>query len=342
MPEQLYGLTRDDIVWLRQLRRDLDSGQARLVRRREAASAPNAQYVKASSTTPTDGRYPGHWYEYDPAAKTFTQMNEVWIVAPNGTALDTSNYYESNQHGFENSRPVFSAPDAVVGGGGSGSITVEEQDGSPSYSSITKLVFDQADGFVVTNPVGGSARIDIAAATSSQAGIVSTTTQSLGGTKSFLDGIKSKDYLQLFDATLATVTVDFDLITSASPFNSKCYISAVDSNDDEVQLYFALASGVIISATDDTSLVDASYGVQDSGGTVYFGDWGTDPVGNVVKGGLITTVSSSSAPTWVSAPSTTSSTGTAGQMAYGFTLPDWYLYVCVATNSWRRVLLSTW
>ncbi len=41
--------------------------------------------------------------------------------------------------------------------------TVEEVDGSPSYTSITTLRFDQGDGFVITNPSAGVARIDLTA-----------------------------------------------------------------------------------------------------------------------------------------------------------------------------------
>lgn len=42
--------------------------------------------------------------------------------------------------------------------------------------------------------------------------------------------------------------------------------------------------------------------------------------------------------TWVSAPSTASDTGTAGQIAYDSS----YIYVCVATDTWVRAALSTW
>ncbi len=40
----------------------------------------------------------------------------------------------------------------------------------------------------------------------------------------------------------------------------------------------------------------------------------------------------------VSAPSTASSTGTAGQIAYDSS----YMYVCTATNTWKRTALTTW
>ena len=39
-------------------------------------------------------------------------------------------------------------------------LTVEEADGSPQYTGINTLRFDQSDGFTVTNPATGVARID--------------------------------------------------------------------------------------------------------------------------------------------------------------------------------------
>lgn len=42
--------------------------------------------------------------------------------------------------------------------------------------------------------------------------------------------------------------------------------------------------------------------------------------------------------TWVTVPASATATGTAGQVARDSS----YLYVCVATNTWKRVGLSTW
>lgn len=53
--------------------------------------------------------------------------------------------------------------------GGSG-LAVEENDGSPSYSGITTLRFDQADGFTITNPSAGVARVDFTGVTGSGTG----------------------------------------------------------------------------------------------------------------------------------------------------------------------------
>lgn len=64
-------------------------------------------------------------------------------------------------------------------------VQVEEADGNPSYTGATTLRFDQSDGFIVSNPATGVAQIDIAAATASQAGVVSTTSQTFAGNKTF-------------------------------------------------------------------------------------------------------------------------------------------------------------
>ena len=47
---------------------------------------------------------------------------------------------------------------------------------------------------------------------------------------------------------------------------------------------------------------------------------------------------SANVPLWVTAPGTATSTGTAGQVAED----DNYLYVCVATDTWRRAALAAW
>ena len=50
------------------------------------------------------------------------------------------------------------------------------------------------------------------------------------------------------------------------------------------------------------------------------------------------TVRDTNVVTKVAVPSTASSTGIAGQIAYSSS----YIYVCVATNTWKRASLSTW
>lgn len=53
-----------------------------------------------------------------------------------------------------------SAGEVTEGDGGGGSpLTVEEEDGAPSVSNVTTIIFDQADGFTVTDNGGGSVTI---------------------------------------------------------------------------------------------------------------------------------------------------------------------------------------
>jgi hypothetical protein len=64
-------------------------------------------------------------------------------------------------------------------------LTVKEFDGSPSYTKITSLEIDQAQGGVVTQPALGRAKVSWADATASQAGVVSTSAQTFAGYKHF-------------------------------------------------------------------------------------------------------------------------------------------------------------
>ena len=58
------------------------------------------------------------------------------------------------------------------------------------------------------------------------------------------------------------------------------------------------------------------------------------------RGGLVLAVdvTAGEVPTITSVPSTATSTGTVGQIAYDTS----YLYVCVATDTWRRVAIASW
>lgn len=108
--------------------------------------------------------------------------------------------------------------------GGSGSITAEEADGSPSYASTTTLRFDQSDGFVLSQPGAGIARVDLADATASQAGKVSTSAQTFAGLKTFnagiiaLDGVIGTTYLlPPAGAPIAQLVVPNILATAPAP-----------------------------------------------------------------------------------------------------------------------------
>lgn len=61
--------------------------------------------------------------------------------------------------------------------------------------------------------------------------------------------------------------------------------------------------------------------------------WNTYLIATLLSGGGGSTI-----PSWVSAPASSSSSGTAGQIAYD----DEYFYVCIAANTWRRTPINDW
>lgn len=95
---------------------------------------------------------------------------EVWLTlldtGTSGVAVPTSGkvYYglfagnfDPDPEGTPDPRPrVF----ATVGAAGGGSLQVEDVDESPSVSDVTQLRFDSADGFSVSSPGAGIARVD--------------------------------------------------------------------------------------------------------------------------------------------------------------------------------------
>lgn len=69
------------------------------------------------------------------------------------------------------------------------SLEVEAVDGSPSVSGVLSLTFDEADGFIVSTPGTGTARIDQSPASATTVGYVTTGSQTFAGAKTFNDTI---------------------------------------------------------------------------------------------------------------------------------------------------------
>lgn len=74
---------------------------------------------------------------------------------------------------------------AVLLTGGTVGVGVKESDGSPDYLSIVTLEIDQSQGGVVTQPGAGRAKISWQNASATQAGVLSTSAQTIGGAKTF-------------------------------------------------------------------------------------------------------------------------------------------------------------
>jgi hypothetical protein len=68
--------------------------------------------------------------------------------------------------------------------------------------------------------------------------------------------------------------------------------------DNWTVLAFGVTSApnaILASFVTGTGSIDAAYGVEDSSGTLHTGQYGTDPAGNTVSGGLITTLGTGTA-----------------------------------------------
>ncbi len=102
----------------------------------------------------------------------------------------------------------------------------------------------------------------------------------------------------------------------------------------KAQLYFLNgATPKIYACFDGSTLVEIA---SSGGGSIVF-----TPSGNieaVTVQDAIVELDAEKMATWVTKPSAANSAGTAGQLAY----ESGFLYVCVATNTWERVVIATW
>jgi hypothetical protein len=191
---------------------------------------------------------------------------------------------------------------------GGGSLTAEEVDGTPSYTGTTTLRFDQADGFVVTNPSAGVARIDLIPATATQAGIVSTTSQTIAGNKVFTAAISCQGFGCGSSGSGSPYTGDtssngvqlFQHVTDPGSGDKCGWMLLSDPINKIVYFYVGgdypsvSAVGVLMLTTIDYLIADrAAYGVRHDF-VEYTGYTGTLAPGMSVKGGIIVSAGSGS------------------------------------------------
>lgn len=129
-------------------------------------------FVEITSTSQTDGRYPGNIRIYDAAAKTWSDGGDVWVVDANGVSLSTSKQYVGRY--WDNVVGVTEAvPVVVVSGAGDGDVV------GPSSSTDNALVrWDGFTGKLIQNSNG----------ILSDAGELTITNNIHGGNNIFLTG----------------------------------------------------------------------------------------------------------------------------------------------------------
>lgn len=145
---------------------------------------------------------------------------------------------------------------------------------------------------------------------------------------SFTDGTALWDDNELsgFTTILGTTLTDGTFIVSAGTISAGIWQgTAIDISD-----YTNLAAGTNITLSDDTLNVDDAFLVNDASDTT---------TGTITAGGFTTTGTATTDVLVVGSnvPAASNSTGTAGTITYDGT----YIYVCISTNTWRRVTLSS-
>jgi hypothetical protein len=94
MAREAFLLTVEDRDKLRKMTQDV----ARLDTPGAGPAPPSRAgvWVKISSTSKTDGRYPGSWYYRDDDETTWVEGDECWVVDANGVGLATGKYYRAH------------------------------------------------------------------------------------------------------------------------------------------------------------------------------------------------------------------------------------------------------
>lgn len=189
-----------------------------------------------------------------------------------------------------------------VGSSGSSStgISIAEVDGTPTYSDVLSITVDQSDGFRLTQPGGaGTARLDIAPASATDTGVITTGTQDIVGDKTFYsqinilaggDGVyiyNSGDYGELrynellFQDSAAHIIGRVKYVAGTMSLWAGTNSLTIDSAD----AYFT--SGFKVYATNwghRTALGVHIDGLSSDGSTVHTG-------GMIFKGGVLTSCS---------------------------------------------------
>lgn len=170
--------------------------------RLDTSQIPGGAIAKAStSTADSDGYYTAVLEEYD-GTTPWTDGSTVKLVTLNSETITSGVRYFVRQTNVVSSGgyPVYSVGDSATGS--TGTLTVQETDGSPSITATTLLKVDQSTGLTVQavggNPHGASLVAQAASAT--LWGVVNTSAQTWAGTKTFQDGLYTNVYVQFYDS----------------------------------------------------------------------------------------------------------------------------------------------
>lgn len=278
--------------------------------RQPPASHVSVVDVRVTNTTAVNGTYKSEIVVFDSTNSTWSapvaNATHVWLRVEGG-ATPTINSVYPGVSGIalhpSDSNPVYGDRDSG-GGGNTTAITVREQGGSPSYSSINTLDFGPANAVVLTNPATGRAQLVVSIANTTIPGIVSTTTQSFAGTKTFqnfvymVSGFQSQatSSFVISNSTVATVSSSGVGISTGTAFTF--ILSSASGVAPLFRCSYSSTTTMELSGSgngyflvENGNSAFPNYRIN-HGGTVYSGSTGTIDVANTssitVKGGIIT------------------------------------------------------
>lgn len=170
MAREAFLLTVEDRDKIRKMTQDV----ARLDTPGAAPAPPTSAgvWVKISSTSKTDGRYPGSWYYRDDEESAWTEADECWVVDANGVDLATGKYYRAHL--------------VRVGGTPSKAIFYTDRDAA---GAVTSLAVGTTGSDVNWTNSGGDYTLHVPDASATARGAVTTGNQTFDGTKTFKDAI---------------------------------------------------------------------------------------------------------------------------------------------------------
>jgi hypothetical protein len=304
-----------------------------------------------------------------PTASWAIEVNNALLTVPGSTPPGFTNpgpYVRMRQLGQDaNGFAVyrFEAPATTSGGS-----SLAVYNGSSEIDAAVVRIDSDANGVVSFGEIAaGHVQLAVAAASASQNGVVNTGVQTIGGNKTFANAVTvSGTFTSSTDAVLdgsvsvqgswlwtdganwyggtapsgtssslyfAQTTGDLQIAASGPTANTTAQIDIVG---DPTSAGLGGVPSLILSGETSGTRVTPQFAIEDSTGTFHAGASGTDGGGSVFLGGICTTVGTGGGYT-STIPATSSATGTAGQYACDGS----YLYICSATNTWRRVAVSS-
>lgn len=283
-----------------------------------AAGTPGTSRVlKVINIQDGDGNFLAVPSDWDAATQTWTNtLTQVRLKPANGELLSVPGYYLATNTGTVNG--VGEAVWVMDGG----AMTVDLVTNPQVFGGST-LLLDDADGFTITQPTAGVVRVDLVAATTTQAGVVSTAAQSFAGDKTFVGSV-------LVGGSTGWTDDDSRLhvIGRTTPANAGVSIYATQSGDvyrgfllaefsptadpadtwlrgtkirhtyltghtDLIVMNDGGGAGIALLASyafpvGPAVFVNAAYAVMDEDQVPHVGVYGTLADGSVVKGGIVT------------------------------------------------------